>query len=56
MVQVPAATKVTVVLATVHILAVAVVNATVKELLEDAEIEYEPLPNVLLLSEPKVMV
>ena len=44
------------VVATVQTLVVADVKATDKELLEDAEMEYVPLPKVLLLSEPKVML
>ena len=55
-VQVPAATNVIVVVATVQTLVVADVKATVNELLEVAEIEYVPLPNVLLLSDPKVIL
>jgi hypothetical protein len=55
-VQVPAATKVIVVVATVHTPVVADVKATVNELLEVAEIDTVPLPKVLFVSEPKVIV
>jgi hypothetical protein len=47
---------VTVVPETVHTLVVADVNATVRELLAVAEIEYVPLPRVLLVRDPKVIV
>jgi hypothetical protein len=45
-----------VVVVTVQTLVVADVKVTVNELLEVAEIEYVPLPNVLLLSDPKVIL
>jgi hypothetical protein len=55
-VQAPAVTKVIVVDEIVQTPIVADVNATDKPLVEDAEIEYVPVPKVLLLKELKVMV